>query len=89
MSKETSILLLFMAAICVAFLLFGILFLISDIATKALCYFENGGIYLCKSGKRLSDDTPENRRRFSKHLGFFVIGFDVVFCLLGIYFFSS
>ena len=76
------------------FLCFAVIFLIgafisaSDWATGALCFFQDGGIYLSKSGKRLADDTPENRRRFSKHLGHFVMGvscFGLVFLSIFIF----
>ena len=46
----------------------------TDAAIQALCYFKDRGIYLVKNGRRLADDTPEDRRRLARWLGRFVIG---------------
>ena len=60
--------------LCIFFLLLGIILYRTDAAIQALCYFKNGGIYLVKNGRRLADDTPEDRRRLARWLGRFVIG---------------
>lgn len=38
------------------------------------CTYKNGGIYWAKTDRRVLDDTPQNRRRISRRVGFFFLG---------------
>jgi hypothetical protein len=42
-------------------------------------YYKDGGIWSCKTDRRLTDDTPANRRRISRRMGLF---FMVMDCLV-------
>ena len=72
--SDDSIVMFGFSILCIFFLLLGIILYRTDAAIQALCYFKNGGIYLVKNGRRLADDTPEDRRRLARWLGRFVIG---------------
>ena len=72
--SDDSIVMFGFSILCIFFLLLGIILYRTDAAIQALCYFKDGGIYLVKNGRRLADDTPEDRRRLARWLGRFVIG---------------
>ena len=72
--SDDSIVMFGFSILCIFFLLLGIILCRTDAAIQALCYFKDGGIYLVKNGRRLADDTPEDRRRLARWLGRFVIG---------------
>ena len=80
MSDDVLVLLGF-SALCAFFFLLGILLSRTDAAVQALCYFKDGGIYLAKNGKRLADDTPEDRRRLARGLGYAVTGLSCLMLL--------
>ena len=69
--SDDSIVMFGFSILCIFFLLLGIILYRIDAAIQALCYFKNGGIYLVKNGRRLADDTPEDRRRWPDGWGAF------------------
>ncbi len=69
--SDDSIVMFGFSILCIFFLLLGIILYRIDAAIQALCYFKDGGIYLVKNGRRLADDTPEDRRRLARWLGRF------------------
>lgn len=72
--SDDSIVMFGFSILCIFFLLLGIILYRTDATIQALCYFKDRGIYLVKNGRRLADDTPEDRRRLARWLGRFVIG---------------
>ena len=71
--SDDSIVMFGFSILCIFFLLLGIILYRIDAAIQALCYFKDGGIYLVKNGRRLADDTPEDRRRLARWLGLSLI----------------
>ena len=67
--SDDSIVMFGFSILCIFFLLLGIILYRTDAAIQALCYFKDGGIYLVKNGRRLADDTPEDRRRLADGWG--------------------
>ena len=57
-------------------LAWGLAMVCTDLGCGMFFYYKDGGIYSCKTDRRLADDTPANRRRISRGMGLFVIILD-------------
>ena len=57
-------------------LVLGLAMACTDLAAGMFFYYKDGGIYSLKTDRRLADDTPGNRRRFSRGIGLFFIVMD-------------
>lgn len=81
MSKnKTDLFFLIWGGLCVVFLLFGALaFLLTDLSGM-FCYYKDGGIYLLRWERApIARDTPENRRKISRRMGWFLLALDLLF----------
>ena len=63
MAKEQVLFLLLGGMGVFLFLALGIAMACSDLGCGMFFCYKDGGIYSAKSGRRLADDTPANRRR--------------------------
>ena len=57
-------------------LVLGLALVCTDLGCGLFFYYKDGGIYSCKTNRRLTDDTPANRRRISRWMGLFLIVMD-------------
>lgn len=76
MAKEEALFLLLGGMGLFLFLALGIAMACSDLGCGMFFCYKDGGIYSAKSGRRLADDTPANRRRISRWMGLFFITVD-------------
>ena len=54
----------------------GLTMACTDLGCGMFFYYKDGGIYSPKTDRRLADDTPANRRRFSRGIGLFFVTLD-------------
>ncbi|WP_298028827.1 hypothetical protein [uncultured Dysosmobacter sp.] len=54
----------------------GLAMVCTDLGCGMFFYRKDGGIYSCKTDRRLTDDTPANRRRISRGIGLFFVALD-------------
>lgn len=75
---------LLLGGVCFVYLLgLGLVLACTDLGCGMFFYYKDGGIYSCKTDRRLTDDTPANRRRISRRMGLFFIAMDcLVFSVL-------
>ena len=80
--NKTDLFFLVWGGLCVVFFLFGALaFLLSDLSGMLCCY-KDGGIYLLRWEKApIARDTPENRRKISRRMGWLLLALDLLFAL--------
>lgn len=65
---------LLLGGVCFVYLLvLGFALTCTDLGCGMFFYYKDGGIYSCKTDRRLMDDTPANRRRISRGMGLFLI----------------
>ncbi len=78
------LLFLLLGGVCFVYLLvLGLALTCTDLGCGMFFYYKDGGIYSCKTDRRLMDDTPANRRRISRGMGLFLIIMDcLVFGIL-------
>lgn len=57
-------------------LAWGLALTCTDLGCGMFFSYKNGGIYSLKTDRRLADDTPANRRRFSSGIGLFFVAMD-------------
>ena len=60
----------------VVLLALGLAMACTDLGTGMFFYYKDGGIYSPRTDRRLAEDTPANRRRFSRGIGLFFITMD-------------
>lgn len=60
----------------VVLLALGLAMVCTDLGTGMFFYYKDSGIYSPRTDRRLADDTPANRRRFSRGIGLFFITMD-------------
>lgn len=71
------LLFLLLGGVCFVYLLtLGLVLACTDVGCGMFFYYKDGGIYSCKTDRRLTDDTPANRRRISRGMGLFLITMD-------------
>ncbi len=80
MSGEDLLFLLLGSACFVCLLALGLAMTFTDLGCGMFFYYKGGGIWSCKTDRRLADDTPANRRRISRRMGLFVIVLDCLVC---------
>lgn len=83
MTGKELLFLLLGGACFVCLLVLGLALTCTDLGCGMFFYYKDGGIYSCKTDRRLMDDTQTNRRRISRGMGLFLIIMDcLVFGIL-------
>lgn len=76
MTGEDLMFLLVGSIVFIYLLAWGLAMVCTDLGCGMFFCYKDGGIYSCKTDRRLADDTPANRRRISRGMGLFVIILD-------------